>query len=265
MIWFETFAKVSFNSNDGSGGYGTFCSFFKSTNESQGFSPIQLEKHEDTVDTVVEDYFMEKYGVEATVTYKNVAGNVFLGPDPSSVQYYNVTVNIADGDIDNKYYVEVHGRETEGIDELYVKSDAYYGYLIKEKMEKWLDGYMSNTNIREYYILYKFTETNQFPNTYEITATAEEIIQSVSSIKNNKERPSLPLYVFIPESEYKKHDNIENELEIIRNRLIELNSEIKLIAYVCSDEEYEKNKADDDYRISPIIKFEITGKIQEDF
>ena len=24
VIWFETFAKVSFNSNDASGGYGTF-------------------------------------------------------------------------------------------------------------------------------------------------------------------------------------------------------------------------------------------------
>ena len=60
----------------------TGCSFFKSTNESQGFSPIRLEKLEDTVDTVVEDYFMEKYGVEATVTYKNVAGNVFFRTRP---------------------------------------------------------------------------------------------------------------------------------------------------------------------------------------
>ena len=114
----------------------TGCSFFKSTNESQGFSPIRLEKLEDTVDTVVEEYFMEKYGVEATVTYKNVAGNVFLGPDPSSIQYYNVTVNIADGDIDNKYYVEVHGREAEEIDELYVKSDAYYYKAVLWALEK---------------------------------------------------------------------------------------------------------------------------------
>lgn len=59
----------------------TGCSFSKGKNESQGFSQIRLEKLEDTVDTVVEDYFMEKYGVEATVTYKNVAGGVFLGPD----------------------------------------------------------------------------------------------------------------------------------------------------------------------------------------
>ena len=107
----------------------TGCSFFKSTNESQDFSPIRLEKLEDTVDTVVEDYFMEKYGVEIDIRIENVAGNVFLGPDPSSIQYYNVTVNIADGDIDNKYYVEVHGRETEGIDELYVECESYYGQI----------------------------------------------------------------------------------------------------------------------------------------
>lgn len=239
----------------------TGCSIFKSTNESQGFSQIRLEKLEDTVDTVVEDYFKEKYGVEATVTYKNVAGGVFLGPDPSSVQYYLVTVNITDGDIENEYYVEVHGRETEGVDELYVKSEAYYGQVIKEKMEEWLDGYVNDTKISEYYILYKFTTSNQFPGEYEVTATAEEIIKSVSSIEDNKERPSLPLYVFIPKSEYEKHSNIEDEFNVVRNNLVELNSEIKIIVYICSDEEYEKNKTEDDYRICPILKFEITGNI----
>ena len=216
----------------------TGCSFFKSTNESQGFSPIRLEKLEDTVDTVVEDYFMEKYGVEATVTHKGVAGHVFLGPDPSSVQYYHVIVNISDDDIESEYYVEVHGRETEGIDELYVKSDAYYGQLIKERMEEWLSGYVDATNIEKYYVSFFSSKVDCFLSEYEVTATAEEIILSVSSIEDIKERPDLTLYVCIPQSEYEKNHNIENEFSGLKNHVNEINGKITVSLNVYSDDDY---------------------------
>ena len=148
----------------------------------------------------------------------------------------------------------------EGVDELYVKRESYYGQMIKERMEEWLDGYVSETNIQEYYILYHSTMSNYFPSEYEVTATADEIIKSVSNIEDNKERPSLPLYVLIPESEYEKHSNIENEFGAIRNYLVELKSKIKISVYICSNEEYEKQKAGDDSRVQPVFEFEITGK-----
>ena len=238
----------------------TGCSLFNNNQNPEKFSYTRLEALEDTIEPLVSDYFNEKYGVEAVVTYKGIAGGVFLGPDPSSVQYYLVTVNIADGGIDNKYYVDVHGREVEGVDELYVKRESYYGQMIKERMEEWLDGYVSETNIQEYYILYHSTMSNYFPSEYEVTATADEIIKSVSSIDDNKERPSLPLYVLIPESEYEKHSNIENEFGAIRNYLVELKSKIKISVYICSNEEYEKQKAGDDSRVQPVFEFEITGE-----
>ena len=125
----------------------TGCSLFNNNQNPEKFSYTRLEALEDTIEPLVSDYFNEKYGVEAVITYKGIAGGVFLGPDPSSVQYYLVTVNIADGGIDNKYYVDVHGREVEGVDELYVKRESYYGQMIKERMEEWLDGYVSETNI----------------------------------------------------------------------------------------------------------------------
>ncbi len=212
---------------------------------SQGFSRTRLEKLEDTVDTVVGDYFNEKYGVEATVTYKGVAGGVFLGPDPSSVQYYHVAVNIADGDIENKYFVDLHGREKDGIDELYVKSDAYYGLVIKEKMEKWLDDYVNDTNIDEYCILYNSAETNQFPSEYEVNATAEEIINSVSIIEHNIDRPSLIFCVLIPQSEYAKHINIEDEFMKLKTHVSNINAKIKVNLIVYSDEDYLKRKNED--------------------
>ena len=170
----------------------TGCSFFgKNQNDPQGFSPIRLEKLEDTVDTVVKGYFYDKYGVEADVTYKSIAGGVFLGPDPSSVQYYLVTVNITEEGVENEYYVEVHGREVNGQDELYVKKEAYYGKVIKERMEEWLDSYMCNTDIHEYYVLYNSTISNQFPSEFAINATAEEILDEVEISKSIKEKVSF--------------------------------------------------------------------------
>lgn len=238
----------------------TGCSFFgKNQNDPQGFSPIRLEKLEDTVDTVVKGYFYDKYGVEADVTYKSIAGGVFLGPDPSSVQYYLVIVNITEEGVENEYYVEVHGREVNGQDELYVKKEAYYGKVIKERMEEWLDSYMCNTDIHEYYVLYNSTISNQFPSEFAINATAEEILDDVSSIEDNKDRPSLPLYLLIPESEYKEHDSIDNEFSEVRNYLIEHNSKAKIIVLVCENDEYERQKNGDDTRIDPIAEYEITG------
>lgn len=219
----------------------TGCSFFKSKNESQGFSPIRLEKLEDTVDTVVEDYFMEKYGVEATVTYKNVAGNVFLGPDPSSVQYYNVTVNIADGDIDNKYYVEVHGRETEGIDELYVKRESYYGQVIKERMEEWLDGYVKQTVFSDYLI--EFTgATQRFPAECKLNLTAEDIISFVSNDENATVASSIYFILIVPKSEFEKSDNIYNELKTLTAYLEENNCNITVQLYIYDDNDYKQIK-----------------------
>ncbi len=238
----------------------TGCSLFNNNQNPEKFSYTRLEALEDTIEPLVSDYFNEKYGVEAVITYKGIAGGVFLGPDPSSVQYYLVTVNITNGDVDEEYYVEVHGREVEGVDELYVKSEAYYGQVIKERMEEWLDGYVNDTNIDEYCILYHSSTSNQFSAEYDASASAEEIIKSVSSIEDNKERPSLPLYVLIPESEYEKHSNIENEFGAIRNYLVELKSKIKISVYICSNEEYEKQKAGDDSRVQPVFEFEITGK-----
>jgi len=223
----------------------TGCSFFNTENDSQGFSKTRLEKLEDTVDTVVEDYFDEKYGVEAVVTYKGIAGGVFLGPDPSSVQYYLVTVNIANGDIVEKYYVEVHGRETEGIDELYVKSESYYGQVIKERMEEWLDEYVNNINIVEYYSSFFSAATNLFSSEYDVDASAEEIIKLVSSIGDIKERPDLTLYVIIPQSEYEKLADIENEFLELNTHINEINGKVNVSLAVYSDEDYLKEKNGD--------------------
>ena len=219
----------------------TGCSFLNVGNNSKKFSITQLEKLEDTVDTVVEDYFNDKYGFEATVTYKNIAGGVFLGPDPSSVQYYLVTVNIADGDIENEYYVEVHGREAEGIDELYVKREAYYGQVIKEKMEEWLDGYVKQTVFSDYLI--EFTgATQRFPAECKLNLTAEDIISFVSNNENATVASSIYFILTVPKSEFEKSDNIYNELKTLTAYLEENNCNITVQLYIYDDNDYKQIK-----------------------
>lgn len=236
----------------------TGCSFLKGKNDSEGFSPIRLEKLEDTVDTVVEDYFNEKYGVEATVTYKNIAGGVFLGPDPSSVQYYLVTVNITDGDIENKYYVEVHGRETEGIDELYVKRESYYGQEIKEKTEEWLNKYVKQTVFTDYLI--EFTgATQRFPAEYKLNLTAEDIISLVSKDESATVASSIYFILTVPKSEYEKSKNVFKELEKLTIYLEENNCNITVQLHVYGDNDYKQIKTDSNLHFELIESIELIG------
>lgn len=235
----------------------TSCSFFNTEKDPQKFYKSDLEELEDTLDTVVADYFQEKYGVAATIKSKTIAGGVFLGPDPNAQQYYLVTVNISDGGINDEYYVDVYGREVEGVDELYVKSEAYYGKIIKERMEEWLDGYVSSTNIYEHYSSFFSSIANQFSSEYDTDASAEEIIKSVSSIEDNIERPDLTLYVIIPQSEYKKHSDFENEFLELKNYVNEINGKVNVSLTVYNDEDYLRKKNDEKFDFEQLEKIKI--------
>lgn len=239
----------------------TGCSLFNKN--PQKFSYMRLEALEDTVEPLVSGYFNKKYGVGAVVTYKGIAGGVFLGPDPSSVQYYLVTVNVSDGSIDNEYYVNVCGREVEGVDELYVKSEAYYGQVIKERMEEWLDGYVSRTNIYEHYSSFFSPATNLFSGEYDADASAEEIIKSVSSIEDNKERPELALYVTIPQGEYEKHLDIENEFLELKTYVNEINGKLNVSLNVYNDEDYLRMKNDEKSDFEQLEKIKIIDEAEQ--
>ena len=59
-------------------------------------SETELKQLEGNAEDVVKAYFEEKYDVQAAVTHQAIAGGVFLGPDSSAEQYYNLTVSITD-------------------------------------------------------------------------------------------------------------------------------------------------------------------------
>ncbi|ADU23025.1 hypothetical protein [Ruminococcus albus] len=212
----------------------TSCSLFKNNNDGQvQLSRDALEKLEDQVDPLVEKYFNDKYGVKAVVTHKGISGGVFLGT--SKGLYYNITVNIGEDGNEEKYYVNVYPKN---YNELYVKSEAYYGKVIKEKMEKWIDGYVNDTNIDEYYTKFFSSSSNLFSSEYDVNASAEEIIKSVSSIEDNSERPSLIMHVCIPQREYEKNSNIENEFSELKSHIEEINGKIKLTLNIYADDDY---------------------------
>ena len=53
-------------------------------------SETELKQLEGNAEDVVKAYFREKYDVQAAVTHQAIAGGVFLGPDSSAEQYYNL-------------------------------------------------------------------------------------------------------------------------------------------------------------------------------
>ncbi len=133
--------------------------FYKNTNkDASHISETELKQLEGNVDDVVKAYFKEKYDVQAAVIYQTIAGGVFLGPDPSAEQYYNLTVSIIDGEYYTKCNAEVYGKRVNKKIELYVKNESYYGKIMNDKMIQWIDPYILKNDLNDYMIEYSCTE-----------------------------------------------------------------------------------------------------------
>ena len=124
--------------------------FYKNTNkDASHISETELKQLEGNVDDVVKAYFKEKYDVQAAVIYQTIAGGVFLGPDPSAEQYYNLTVSIIDGEYYTECNAKVYGKRVNKKIELYVKNESYYGKLMNDKMIQWIDPYISKNDLND--------------------------------------------------------------------------------------------------------------------
>lgn len=210
----------------------TGCSIFKNdNNEPKKLSRPELEKLEEEVDPLVEEYFNDKYGIKAVVTHKGISGGVFLGK--SKGLYYHVTVNINE----EEYFVDVYANDNE---ELYVKKEAYYSKVIKDRMEEWLNRYVKKTNIEEYYISFLSCSTIYFPSEFDADYSAEEIIKSAGEIEDKKERPQITFDVIIPQSEYEKISDIEREFSELKSDVSLINENMEVCLNVCKDDDYSR-------------------------
>ncbi len=223
-------------------------------------SETELKQLEGEVDDVVTAYFKEKYDVQTAVTYQVIAGGVFLGPDPSAEPYYLVMATIPDSGADQAYYVNVYGRKVDGVDALYVKSEAYYGQVIGERMEKWLDAYVRRTDLETYDVSFFSSATNQFPGECDADASAEEILQSMSSIEDTKERPAFTLYVNIPQSEYQKHSDIANEFSELKKHVSEIGGRMHVSLNVYADQDYVRMRNHEDSDFAQLEEVEIADQ-----
>lgn len=142
-------------------------------------SETELKQLEGNAEDVVKAYFEEKYDVQAAVTHQAIAGGVFLGPDSSAEQYYNLTVSITDGEYYTECSAEVYGKRVNKEIELYVKNESYYGKLMKDKMIQWIDPYILQAGLDDYIIEYSCTEVC-FPSEYATDLTADTFISLTS-------------------------------------------------------------------------------------
>lgn len=236
----------------------SLCSFSGCTGKEQSkVTRTELEQLEDTLDTVVYTYFTEKYGMKTMIKHQSIAGNVFLGPDASSEQYYNLTLLVTDGNASVECNAAVYGRRTEAGAELYVKKESYYAQTIKEAMEAWLEKWMEETDITVYHAA--FTSTKElFPYTFEVGASVDEIVQAISSIEENVERPDLYWIVSIPESEYENHADIESMFADLRAFNSENNGILTVNLSVYQDEDYQKIISDEECSSFPIAQIKVS-------
>ena len=200
-------------------------------------SETELKQLEGNAEDVVKAYFREKYDVQAAVTHQAIAGGVFLGPDSSAEQYYNLTVSITDGE----YYTE-----------LYVKNESYYGKLMKDKMIQWIDPYILQAGLDDYIIEYSCTEVC-FPSEYATDLTADTFISLTS--KNRK--LSACFNLLISKSEYMQHENLSEEFNDLKSHLKQIDGEITLHLYVYEDKDYTQIKNGNTSHFNSILSSKI--------
>ena len=220
-------------------------------------SETELKQLEGNVDDVVKAYFKEKYDVQAAVIYQTIAGGVFLGPDSSAEQYYNLTVSIIDGEYYTECNAKVYGKRVNKKIELYVKNESYYGKLMNDKMIQWIDPYISKNDLNDYIIEYSCTEIC-FPSEYSTDLTADTFI----SLTSKDRKLSACFNLTIPESEYVQHENLSKEFYDLKSHLEQIDGKIILYMYVYSDKDYNQIKNGSNFNFNSIISSKIFDYIE---
>lgn len=237
---------------------GTICLTGCRNEVNHTISRERLDEKSGELPSVVQSYFEDKYGenIKTSITYQGIAGGTFLGSKKNEL-YYHLMVNVVDGESFVDCYVNVYAERIEDNWELYVKEESYYGYIIKERMEAWLENYLKKTNIDTYSVNFFTAVTIFFPAEYEYEKSAEEIIESVGLIKENINRPLLRLCVNIPKSEYESHSNIEDEFIGVKSEINRLQGKLELFLDVYEDENYLELQTESYNHSEPIETIQI--------
>lgn len=137
-----------------------------------------------------------------------------------------------------------------------MKSESYYGQIIKERMEKWLNVYVMQTVFTDYLI--DFTgATQRFPAECKTDLTAEEIINITSNSENVTVASSIYFILIVPKSEYEKSKDIFNELEKLTSYLEENDYTITVQLHVYDDDDYKHIKTASNSRFELIDSIEL--------
>jgi hypothetical protein len=234
----------------------TSCCDSKTNKNFSHITKAELEKLEENLNDTVQDYFNEKYGVQAVITHQSIAGGVFLGPDSLTENYYNLTINIVDGEYNVECSAEVYGRRANKELELYVKNESYYGKMMENEMLHWIDSYISQTGLKDYIIEYSGTHTC-FPSEYSTALTAEEFITLISKSENISIKSSAYFILTISESEHEHHENLSNELYGLESRLKQIDGGITLYLYVYDNADFNQIKSGDTTHFDSIVSSKI--------
>ena len=231
----------------------TGCSYKNINNDSSKISQIELEEN---LNNTVQTYFEEKYGVRAVITRQAIAGGVFLGPDPSAEQYYNLSINIIDDEYYTECRAEVYERQVNNKSELYVKNESYYGKYMDNKMLSWIDSYILKTGLKDYIIEYS-GKNICFPCEYSTDLTAEKFIELISANENINIRRSAYFILTLPDSEYEKHMNLSEELYELKSDLGKFNGGITMYLIVYNDMDFNQIKNGNKSHFDSIVSTEI--------
>lgn len=228
--------------------------FFTARNDAADLTKIHrsdIVDREEEAGQVAKEYLTGKYGIEFTIT------NSRLRNLTNSTEGYHYHVNATASDENQtEFYLQVFPYQNGDSVELYVENDGYYGYAIKEKMERWLGKYLQGIGAETYILNFNGWIYN-YPSDYAIDLPVEDIISVVSGNEDKRIAASMAFTVIIPEIEISIFSD-ENEKYIeFNNQMNLLQGHIHMSIVIYTSEDYEKRKSSEDWQGNAIDSYEI--------
>ncbi|MBQ4521870.1 MAG: hypothetical protein IJA10_02830 [Lachnospiraceae bacterium] len=182
------------------------------------------EKESVAIETVTQ-YIEEKYG--NVLTYSGVEKGttaIFKGNIYRDVKFVN-----DEGIMFNFRVFEDYENEC-----MYIESETYYCYYIKDRMMEWMDSYLKESSLEEYVLEYNLGR--ELSTEWELDYSAEEIVNELLNKKGG-----IRFKLSIPERERNIYDSGQLIQEL--NELVPyLDKDVCIYIYVYENQVYDEHK-----------------------
>lgn len=202
------------------------------------------------------EYLESKYGISFEILRYHGADGAKYGGE----SYYLVSAKALDEE-ETEFTLDVYTIQNEdGIKELYVKSDYYYGYYIEDRMLEWMRAYLDETPLTNYWLDFRGMYS-AYPAEYSINTTPEELMVAITSVGSKPERQNLLFEILISETEQNRFFSMKSVFSFVEEELLSIGGTLTLKILICTNCDYEEIVKNKTLKIEQDKKYDIVEEI----